>query len=246
MLRPVNPLAHPLPGCVCFPMKTSSLTILLSVLALCAQAELSLNVPVVEVKPKPEDEETQVVFKFRNKGDKAVKILGLESACSCLSAELDKAEYKPGEEGSGTAVFKVASFSGRHEKHITVNTDDPKQSAWQVNFVLNIASVIEVKPKTLEWFIGDEAKSKSCLIEFTGEEPMKIIKIDSTRETVTFEWKELEEGRKYLVTATPKNTQEVTLGALKIETSSSIPKFRHALAFFSISRKPDVKVTKSE
>lgn len=222
-------------------MKTHSLVILLSALTLSVHAELSLNVPAIEVKPKPEDDEAQVVFKFRNKGGKAVKILGLESACSCLSAELDKAEYQPGEEGSGTAVFKVTSFTGRHEKFITVNTDDPKQPDWQVNFVLEIPTVLEIKPRTLEWFIGDEAKAKSCLVEFTGEEPMKIIKIEPTRQNVTAEWKEIKEGRQYLVTITPKSTQEITMGALKIETSSSISKFRHGLAFFSISPKPAAK-----
>lgn len=222
-------------------MSSARLTLLLCAFTALSHAELSLNVPVIEVKPKPEDDEAQVVFKFRNKGDKAVKILGLESACSCLSAELDKAEYKPGEEGNGTALFKVASFTGRQEKFITVNTDDPKQPAWQVNFVLDIRSVVEIKPKTLEWFIGDATKPKSCLVVFTGDEPMKIVKIEPTRQNVTFEWKEIKEGREYLVTVTPKDTQGITMGALKIETSSSIAKFRHQLAFFTISQKPTAK-----
>jgi hypothetical protein len=38
---------------------------------------------------------------------------------------------------------------------------------------------------------------------------------------------------------TPKTTQDITMGALKIETNSAIAKYRHQLAFFSISRKPE-------
>lgn len=202
------------------------------------RAELTTGVPAIELKPKPEDEEVETVFKFRNSGEKTVKILGLESACSCLSAELDKAEYKPGEEGTGRARFKVASLVGRHEKHVIVSTDDPGQQEWQIHFVLEVPAVVDIKPKTLQWFIGDEPTPKSCLVQFVGDDPSKIVNITATRENVAFEWKELKEGREYLITVTPRTTDQVTLGALKIETNSPVAKYRNQLAFFSISRKP--------
>ena len=45
-------------------------------------------------------------------------------------------------------------------------------------------------------------------------------------------------GQEYLVTVKPKTTKDVTLGALKIETDSTIPKYQRQLAFFSIYNKP--------
>ncbi len=213
--------------------------ILSLMLATTIRAELTLGVPAIELKPKPEDEEVEAVFKFRNAGDKPVKILSLESACSCLSAELDKAEYQPGEEGTGTARFKVSTFVGRHEKYVIATTNDPDQEEWRINFILDVPTVVEIKPKTLQWHLGDEPSPKSCLVQFTGEELTKIVKITATRENVNFDWKELKEGREYLVTVTPKTTDDVTLGALKIETNSPIAKYRNQLAFFSISRRPD-------
>lgn len=220
-------------------MPAFRLTLLLLACAVSLRAELTLDVQAIELKPKPEDEEVETTFKFRNNGGKTVKILGLDSACSCLSAELDKAEYKPGEIGTGHASFKVSTFVGRHEKFVTVSTDDPKQPEWQVNFILDVPAVVDIKPKTLEWFIGDTPASKSSLVRFTGDEPMKIIKVTPVRDNVNFDWKELREGREYLVTVTPKSTQDVTMSALKIETSSSIAKYRNQLVFFSITRKPE-------
>ncbi len=222
-------------------MPACRLLLVLLALATCARAELALDVPVIELKARPEDEEVETTFKFRNKSDKTVKILGLESACSCLSAELDKAEYKPGEEGTGRASFKVSTFVGRHEKFVTASTDDPRQPEWQIKFMLEVPAVVDILPKTLQWFIGDEPKAKACLVKFTGD-PTKIVKITATRENVTYDWKELKEGREYLITMTPKNTEDVTMGALKIETTSSIAKYKHQLAFFSISRKPEPPV----
>lgn len=222
-------------------MSASRLTILVFAFAATVHADLSLDVPAIELKPKPEDEEVETTFKFRNTGDKTVKILSLESACSCLSAELDKAEYKPGEIGTGHASFKVSTFVGRHEKFVTVNTDDPNQPDWQINFILDVPAVVDIKPKNLQWWVGDEPDSKACLVQFVGNEPMKIVNITPTRNNVTFTLKEIKEGREYLITVKPKNTEEVTMGALKIETTSSIAKYRYQLAFFTITRKPETE-----
>lgn len=220
-------------------MPATRLTLLLFALAASVHADLALDVPAIELKPKPEDEEVETTFKFRNKGEKVVKVLGLESACSCLSAELDKAEYQPGEVGTGHASFKVSTFVGRHEKFVTVNTDDPKQPDWQIHFVLDVPAVVDIKPKQLQWWIGEEPTQKSCLVQFSGDAPMKIVKITPTRENVEFDWKEIKEGREYLITVKPKTTKDVTMGALKIETNSPIAKYRYQLAFFSISKKPE-------
>ena len=222
-----------------FLLSASRLTFLVLAFAASVHAELSLDVPAIELKPKPEDEEVETSFKFRNKGDKTVKILGLESACSCLSATLDKAEYQPGEVGTGRASFKVSTFVGKHEKFVTVNTDDPKQPDWQVNFILDVPAIVDIKPKNLQWWIGDEPAQKACLVQFVGNEPMKIIKITPTRENVEFDWKEIKEGREYLITVKPKSTQDTTMGALKIETNSTIAKYRYQLAFFTITKKPE-------
>lgn len=220
-------------------MPSVRLILLLCSFAAFARAELALDVPVIELKPRPEDEEVETLFKFRNTGVRTVKILGLESACSCLSAELDKAEYAPGESGTGKASFKVSTFVGRHEKSVLVSTDDKMQPEWRIDFVLDVPAVVDIKPKTLEWFIGDTPGPKSSLVRFTGDEPMKIVKVTSIRDNVSFDWKELKEGREYLVTVTPKSTEGVTMSALKIETSSSIAKYRNQLVFFSVSRRPE-------
>ncbi|MFN0077778.1 MAG: DUF1573 domain-containing protein [Prosthecobacter sp.] len=224
-------------------MSATHLILLVLASSVIAHAELTLDVRTIELKARPEDEEVETTFKFRNKGDKTVRILGLESACSCLSAALDKSVYKPGEVGTGHASFKVSTFVGRHEKYVTVSTNDPQQPEWQVNFILDVPAVVDIQPKQLQWFIGDELKPKSCLVKFTGDEPMKILKLTPTRKNIEFGMKEIKEGREYLITMKPTSTQDVTLGALKIETTSRIAKYRNQLAFFSITKRPEPQPT---
>jgi len=206
-------------------------------LTLC-HAELVLDVPAVEVNPKPEDETIEVAFTFRNKGDKPVTILSIESACSCLSSSLDARTYAVGASGTGKAEFKVSSFVGRHEKSVTVTTDDPQQPRWVIPFILDVPAVVEIEPKTLQWWLGDEPVAKTCVIKVLGDTPMKVTGVTSTRENVDFKWEEITAGKEYRITVTPKSTEEVLMGALKIETDSTIPKYQRQLAFFSVFRKP--------
>jgi hypothetical protein len=151
---------------------------------------------------------------------------------------LDARTYAPGASGTGKAEFKVSSFVGRHEKSVTVTTDDVKQPQWVIPFVLDVPAVVDIEPKTLQWWLGDEAVEKTCVVKMVGEKPLKITKVTSTRESVEFKSEEITPGREYRITVKPKSTDEVVMGALKIETDSEIPKYQRQLAFFSVFRKP--------
>lgn len=211
-------------------------------LPIAASAVMRLDTEYVDVKPKPEDEEATVTFAFKNEGDKPVRILNLESACSCLSATLDRAVYEPGTTGTGNAKFKVSTFVGKQEKTITVTTDDPKQPEWVIPFVMFVPAIIDIEPKMVQWWIGDAATAKDITVKMTGPDPMKITKITSTRENVEFKLKEVKAGREYTVSVTPKKTDDVMIGALKLETDSKIPKYQRQLAFFGVNRKPAGKI----
>lgn len=201
-------------------------------------SEMVLDVPLVEVKPKPEDETIEVAFTFRNKSAKPVTILNLESGCSCLSASLDARTYAPGASGTGKAEFKVSTFVGRHEKAVTVTTDDPDQQRWVIPFVLDVPAVVDIEPKTLQWWLGGEADEKVCVVRISGERPMRVTNVTSTRENVDFRWEEVTPGKEYRIWVKPRSTTDVLMGALKIETDSDIPKYQRQLAFFSVFRKP--------
>ncbi len=204
-----------------------------------SHAEMVLDGKVVDIKPKPEDETVNALFTFTNKSTKSVKITGIESKCSCVSATLDASSYAANVKGVGTAEFKVGSFVGKHEKFIVVSTDDPEQPEWVITFVLDVPEVIQIEPRTLQWWLGDAADEKSMTVKMLGKDPMKITNVSSTKANVKFTWKEITPGREYRVSVKPDSTAEVSLGALKVETDSKIPKYQRQLAFVSIYRKPE-------
>ncbi len=217
-------------------MKRNLLLATLLLLPALVSAELRLDGDHVDVKPKPEDETISVTFTFRNVGSKAVRVLHLESACSCLSASLDSAEYQPGQQGKGKAEFKVGTFTGQQEKTITVTTDDPSQEEWVVPFIVDVPEIIEIEPKLVQWTLNEAPLPKTMTLKMTGKDPMKLLHLSSTRENMSFSFKETKPGREYVITLTPKTTADIMIGALKLETDSKIPKYQHQLAFFNIVR----------
>lgn len=218
-------------------------------LALCLSLPLHAGLVVdgepIEINPRPEEDEVEKTFTFRNTGDKPVRVFKLDSTCSCLEASLDKAEYAPGEKGTGKARFKVSSFVGRHEKSIQLFTDEDAEPDVVVNFVLNVPEVISIEPKLLEWTLGEKPEGKTLVVKMTGTDPMHITKLSATRQNVTFESKEVKPGREYHITIKPAATDDVTIGALKIETDSKIPKYSRQMAFFNIVR-PELAEKKRE
>jgi hypothetical protein len=214
---------------------------LLLLLPTLASAALRLDGDHVDVKPKPEDETISVTFSFKNDGNKPVRVLHLESACSCLSASLDSAVYQPGQRGTGKAEFKVGSFTGQQEKTITVTTDDPAQSEWIVPFVVDVPVAVEIEPKMVQWWLNEDLTPKEITVKMTGKDEMKLVNITSTRENMIFSFKEVKPGREYVVTLTPKTTNDVMIGALKLETDSKVPKYQRQLAFFGVVRQPETK-----
>jgi len=167
-----------------------------------------------------------------------VRVVSIESACSCLKATLDKPLYQPGEKGTGKATFKLSGLTGMQEKTLHVHTDDSTRPEWLIRFAIEIPELIRIEPKTQQWEQGEAALAKTTHITLLGATPMKIISITSVSDQVSFTWREITPGREYEITIKPTSTAEILFGALKIETNSKIPKYVRQLAYFAVCRPP--------
>ncbi|MEI6653286.1 MAG: DUF1573 domain-containing protein [Verrucomicrobiota bacterium] len=203
-----------------------------------AGAQLVTDLPVIELKPTPEEVSISTTFGFHNKGTRPVRVVSIESACSCLSATLDKTLYQPGENGTGKANFRLTNLTGVLEKTLRVHTDDPARPEWLIRFAIEIPEVIRIEPKTQQWAQGGPALAKTTRVTLLGATPMQITTITTASEQVQFSWREITPGREYEITLNPTTTADILFGALKIETDSKIPQYRRQLAFFAVCRKP--------
>ena len=68
-------------------------------------------------------------FKFTNKGDGELKIIGVHSSCGCTVTDIDSDKvYAPGESGILRVQLDTTDFSGDLNKTVTVMTDQKRNS----------------------------------------------------------------------------------------------------------------------
>jgi hypothetical protein len=184
----------------------------------------------------PSAETHESKFAFKNAGPTAVTISEIQTTCGCLGASSDKKTYQPGESGVVSATIKLGSFEGEVIKSIYVLSDDPETPKRMLQMKVTIPRLMEITPEVTTWTVGEEAKPKTLSIKVLRDEPIEVTAVSSTRENFVVELKVLEKGRAYEVVMTPKTTAEPTLGAVKIETSCELSRYKNRLAFFNVVR----------
>ncbi len=80
-----------------------------------------------DLHPSLADKEAVAHFKYKNTGDKPVKITSVHASCGCTTAALAKDVVAPNESGEITATFTIGNRVGTQKKTITVMTDDQKE-----------------------------------------------------------------------------------------------------------------------
>lgn len=195
---------------------------------------------VVTETAAPSEETHNSKFAFKNAGPEPVAITEVQTSCGCLGASADKMIYQPGESGTISATIKLGSFEGEILKSIWVLSDDAQAPKRQLQMKITIPRLMELSPEVTSWSVGEEAKPKTLTIKVLRDEPIEVTAVSSTRDNVSVELREIEKGRTYEVILTPKSTEAPTLGAVKIETTCELSRYKNRLAFFNIvrSRRP--------
>ncbi len=194
--------------------------------------------PRVERTAGHGDSEVAVSFPFEVVGDRAVKITDIRTYCSCLSVGTKdgKREYQPGEKGSVEAVFELGAFEGEVEKSLGVTTDEGGGGEIELKVAVTIPVLYEVEPANVVWVVGDEPVAKTIRLRVKGDEPIRVVNAVSSRDGMVVEAKEVEAGREYVLTLTPKTTAEPMLGMLRVETDAPWERYRKKLLFFNVAK----------
>ena len=80
-------------------------------------------------------------FRFTNAGDKPLVIEKVQTSCGCTGATIDgKTEFGKGEEGEIKITFNTQGREGPQEKHVTVFTNEIRNSAKDLKFTCDIIS----------------------------------------------------------------------------------------------------------
>ena len=203
-----------------------------------ARAGLTFEKTEIKHTATHDETETAADFKFKVTGGKPIKILDIQTYCSCLKAKTKdgRMEFKDGEEGIIETAFLLGTFDGEVAKQVVVTTDDPAQREITLTAKVTIPPIFKVEPESLVWTMGDDPKSKTMKFTVLGDKEIAVTGLVSSRDSMVAEVKEIKKGREYEITLTPKTTAEAMLGVLRVETDAPYARYQKRLLFFNVSR----------
>lgn len=120
-------------------------------------------------------------FTIKNKGDSALEIKKIVTACGCTAAVVDSKLIAPGTSTSVEVTFDTEGFRGQKEKKISIYTNDSENTTLIITVKATIVADVWTQPSRL-FFGSISAKSetkKSFLVLSRKEDSIKIKNIRS-------------------------------------------------------------------
>jgi len=171
----------------------------------------------VDLHPGLSDKTAVAHFKYKNTGDKPVKITSVHPSCGCTTAALAKEVVGPNESGEITATFNIGDRSGVQMKSIAVRTDDETSEPTILKLKATIPQLLQVAPTFIFWSANDELKPKTITATVGGDFPVTKLNVTSTDKSLTTQVEPEADAKAFRITVTPQEAGRPINAALKIE-----------------------------
>jgi hypothetical protein len=183
-----------------------------------AGAALTFDPNQVELHPKISDKSAVAHFKFKNTGDKPVKILSVHSSCGCTTAQLDHDVIAPDESGEIVATFNIGQRTGTQKKTITVTTDDSPDQPTLLTLTANIPQLLTLAPQFVFWSAKDVLNPRTITANVGKDYPVEKLNVTSTDKSINTEVKRGKDDKTFEIVVTPTEAGRPVNSSLKIET----------------------------
>lgn len=182
-----------------------------------AQAALEWESRELDLHPKLSDKEAVAHFKYKNTGDKPVKITTVKPSCGCTTAALAKDLVAPGESGEITATFHIGDRIGLQTKTIHVTTDESPEASTLLTLKADIPRLLEIAPTFLYWSKTQPVTPRTIEAKVGGDFPVTKLEITSTDPDVKAVAEAVPNEKTFRITVTPKPGNRPINAALKIQ-----------------------------
>jgi hypothetical protein len=170
-----------------------------------------------DLHPSLSDKAAVAHFKYKNTGDKPVRITSVHASCGCTTAALAKDVVGPDESGEITATFTIGDRSGVQSKTITVMTDDQPQKSTILKLKATIPRLLQIAPIFVYWSASDVLDPKTITVTVGPDFPVTKLTVTSTDKSIATEVAPGPEEKTFRITVTPTESGRPINAALKIE-----------------------------
>ncbi len=197
---------------------------------------VSFDSTLFEYHAKPEEEVLHAFFVMSNTGEGPVEITGLDTSCSCLDVRADKKVLAAGETARIEADFSLSKLAGTAEKFVYVRTNSPNFEEHRLSVRVTIDPLFEIEPKMLDWTVGEKPVEKRIKFRVLRDEPVNIVSVTSSRESVSVKLRVIDPGKSYELILKPQSTDDTLLGMIRIVTDCEIGKHKTQLSYYSVQQ----------
>lgn len=188
----------------------------------------------IDEEASPLANEFEFEFPFVNLGGSGVKIISIESSCSCVVSDVEQKVYQPGEKGNIHGKMNIIGQSGNLLQAITVVSDSKENPKTVLSIKLHIPPFAKIKPKLLLWDMGGKSEPKRSAIEINSDFALAVSEAasDSENFNVTM-MNDPKDKFKFWIEAAPKSTKEPISAmikfSIKAKNGETKQHFIHAL-----------------
>ena len=168
------------------------------------------------------------VFKFANRGDGVLEIIGLQPSCGCTSALLSDNRIPPGQSGQIKVNLNTRGLVGRLVKEVGVVTNDPERPRVRLKLQTRIQPEIHLSERSVYFGVvpmGREVR-REIVLSIPPEKSIKILEAFSTNENVKVELVEVpgtdEKEMKLILIQVASAKEGYHFGNIVIKTTSSL------------------------
>ena len=170
-----------------------------------------------DLHPSLSDTEAVAHFKYKNTGDKPVKITSVHPSCGCTTAALAKDVVGPNESGEITATFRIGDRSGVQMKTITVLTDDQPTQPTILKLKATIPQLLQISPTFIYWAPSDALDPKTITVTVDGDSPVTKLTVTPTDKSIATEVESGPGQKTFRIIVTPKESGRPINASLRIE-----------------------------
>ncbi len=186
-------------------------------LGLPVRAALEWHSREADLHPTLSDKTAVAHFKYKNTGDKPVKITAVKPSCGCTTAALPKEVVGPGESGEITATFHIGDRIGLQTKTIHVTTDDSAEGSVVLTLKADVPKLLEIAPAFLYWAKTEPLTPRTIEAKLGGDFPVTKLDVSSTDPDVKAVAAPVPNEKIFRITVTPKPGNRPINAALKIQ-----------------------------
>jgi hypothetical protein len=164
----------------------------------------------------------RAAYRFTNTGSNPISIIEIKPSCACVSTELDKVDYAPGESGEIKVTFdlEMDDAVGLQARTILVTANDAPQSPTKLRLLVHVPESVDATPEGLTWERGEKPQTKETVVKAgQGIAAMKLSLV-STNNDFVVEIAPKVQGQSYCVKVTPKTTAAPCYAQFQLKAES--------------------------